>query len=134
MSERLKPDWSTAEVTDGTLTVGLSAKPPKNWRDAFERTATLLSAGTWDVTLHRKNASVQIASVRAGDEDRVRQLTEGAVLEANTKVAGEQNRSDAAPGDDDEHSAGADVPAPSADQQLANRFRAFAQEDEEADD
>lgn len=36
MTEQVKLDWSTAEVSDGELTVGLNAKPPKQWQEAFE--------------------------------------------------------------------------------------------------
>ena len=86
MTEPLTLDWSTAEVSDGELTVALTAKPPKHWRDAFERTAALLGAGNWDVSIRPKKGLVQIASVRPGDEERVRQFVEGAVLEANTTL------------------------------------------------
>src|ERR1700689_4840523 len=89
MTEQLKLEWSTAEVSDGKLTVGLTAKPPKQWRDTFERTAALLGAGNWEVTLKPKKGLVEIASVLPGDEERVRQFVEGAVLEANTTLVSE---------------------------------------------
>ena len=74
--EQLNLDWSTADVSDGKLTVALSRKPPKKWRDTFERTAALLS-GNWDVSLNPKKGLVQIASVQPGDEqltDRFREF------------------------------------------------------------
>lgn len=125
MTEQLELDWSTAEVSDGELTVGLSAKPPKRWRDAFERTAALLGAGNWEVTLKPKKGSVAIESVQPGDEERVRQFVEGAVLEANTTL---KRKSEGARDDDDDQEPGADAPEQSADEQLTERFRAFAGE------
>ena len=49
--EPLQLDWSTAAVSDGTLAVDLSQKPPKKWRSTFERTAALLGADRWNVSL-----------------------------------------------------------------------------------
>jgi hypothetical protein len=120
MTEQVQLDWATAEVSDGELTVRLTAKPPKQWRAAFERTAALLGAGNWEVTLKPKKALVQIASVRPGDEERVRQFAEGAVLEANTTLDNESE------GDDDDQESVTNVPEPSSDAQLTDRFRAFA--------
>ena len=132
--EPLKLDWSTAEVSDGKLTVALSGKPPKKWRDAFERTAALLSAN-WDVSLNSKKGSVQITSVRPGDEERVRQFAEGVVLEANTTIVSEQELFDGAPADDDDEQQSVPGAAePSRDQRVTDRFREFAQERGSGDD
>jgi hypothetical protein len=134
MTEQLQLDWSTAEVSDGELTVSLSAKPPKEWRAAFERTAALLGAGNWEVTLKPKKGSVQIASVAPGDEERVRQFVEGAVLEANTTVASEQELYEGQPADDGEPEPDSDTPEPSPDEELTGRFREFAEERGNADE
>ena len=128
--EQLQLDWSTADVSDGKLTVGLSAKPQKEWRAVFETTATLLGAGTWEVSLNSKKASVQVASVRAGDEDRVRQFLEGAVLEANSKFVSEQELFDSMPVDEDEQEEDSDGPEPAGDEELTGRFREFAEQQE----
>jgi hypothetical protein len=133
--EPLKLDWSSAEVSDGQLTVALSGKPPKKWRDTFERTAALLS-GNWDVNLNTKKGTVQIASVQPGDEERVRQFAEGVVLEANTTLASEQELFGNAPAEDenDDQQAEPDATDPSGDEQLTGRFREFAQEQGSGDD
>jgi hypothetical protein len=132
--EQLNLDWSTAEVSDGKLTVALSGKPPKKWRDAFERTAALLG-GNWDASLNAKKGSVQITSVQPGDEERVRQFAEGVVLEANTTLVSEQELFDTAPAaDDDEQQPEPDAPEPSRDQRVTDRFREFAQEHASGDD
>jgi hypothetical protein len=126
MTEQLKLEWATAEVSDGELIVGLSAKPPKQWRDAFERTAALLGAGNWEVTLKPKKGVVQVAAVRSGDEERVRQFVEGAVLEANTTLVDEEEADQGAGAGEAEPDADASPPSP--DEQLTDRFRAFAGE------
>jgi hypothetical protein len=125
--EQLKLDWSTAEVSDGKLTVALSGKPPKEWRDTFERTAALLSRH-WDVSLNSKKGSVQIVSVQPGDEERVRQFAESLVLEANTTLVSEQELFDTAPVEDDEQQPESDAAEPSRDERVTDRFREFAQE------
>jgi hypothetical protein len=116
--EQVQLDWSTAEVSDGRLNVGLSDKPPKEWRNAFERTVTLLGARKWDVTLDTKKGSVQVASVQGGDEERVRQLLEGAALEANATLVSEQELFDGEPVDDDEQEPESDGPEPSRERIL----------------
>jgi hypothetical protein len=130
MTDELKLEWSTAEVSDGTLTVGLSAKPPKEWRGTFERTATLLSAGSWEVKLHAKKATVEIEPVRADDADRVRQFVEGALLEANAKLPAGEESGEEDDAEGQQHDADA-APEPSADEQLTARFRGFAESDGE---
>jgi hypothetical protein len=132
--EQLQLDWSTAEVSDGKLTVGLSGKSPKKWRDAFERTAALLGAGTWEVTLNSKKGSVRVASVQPGDAERVRHFLEGVVLEANTTLVSEQELFGSPPVEDDEPEPHSDAPEPSRDEELTDRFREFGREQGNDDD
>jgi hypothetical protein len=120
MPQTLKLDWSSAEVSDGKLTVGFSAKPPKKWRDSFDRTMALLGHGNWKTALNSRKASVEIASVQLGDEERVRRLLEGAVLEANVTLVGEDALFNDGYVDDDVET------EPSADEEITARFRAFA--------
>jgi hypothetical protein len=121
MPETLKLVWSSAEVSDGKLTVGFNDKPPKRWRDSFDRTMALLSHGDWKAALNSRKASVEVASVHLGDEERVRRLLEGAVLEANVTLVGE----DALFEDGFVSDEGDDETEPSADEQITARFRAF---------
>jgi hypothetical protein len=137
MTEQLKPDWSTADVSDGKLTVELSAKPPKKWRDAFERATTLLNPGAWKVTLNSRKGSVQIAPVQPGDEERVRQFVEGGVLQANATLVSEEELFGTGPADDEEQEEEAedsDASEPSPDEELTGRFRAFAEQHDDEDD
>jgi hypothetical protein len=121
MAEKVLLDWSSADVTDGTLDVALSGKTPKKWREAFERATALLSHGKWNTRLSPRKGSVRLDPVSLGEEDRVRQFLEGALLEANRVLVSEEELfEDADDGGDGEDS------EPSEDEQLTQRFRAFA--------
>jgi hypothetical protein len=135
MTEQLRLDWSSAEVSDDTLTVGLSAKPPKGWLASFETTGTLLSGGRWTATVERK--AVKVTPVVAGDEDAVRQFVEGAVLEANSTVVDDEQELFGGEPLDDEDDTDDETAEPSPDEELTGRFRAFAEQteqDEEKED
>ena len=121
MSEKVTLEWSSAEVSDGTLVVALSERPPKNWRDAFERATALLSHGSWTTRLSQRNTAVRLDPVELGQEERVRQFLEGALLEANRTIVSEDELFEAA-GDAGEPEQ-AEV---TADEELTQRFRAFA--------
>jgi hypothetical protein len=135
MTEQLHLDWSSAEVSDGKLTVDLTGKPPKEWRASFSRTAVLLGSGDWETKVDTRRGSIRIAGVAPGDEERIRQLLEGAVLEANSTLVSEselfgrgtpeededESESEAEPEADDTGEA-------SRDEQLTERFRAFESE------
>ena len=114
MGDELTIDWSTAEVRDGRLEVGLSDKPPKDWRHSFERTVSLLPAGdSGKATL--KKGRISVDDVTTGAEDALRVHLEGLVEQANATL----RRLHA----DDED--GSDEPD-GVDAALTERFRAFA--------
>lgn len=120
---QLQLDWSSAEVSDGKLTVGLTDKPPKEWKATFEKTAALLNHGSWEsITL--KHGEIKVGTVATGEEERVKHLLESAVLEANAAVAGEDAVFDPdtseEPDEDDRQPEDA-----SPDEELTGRFRAF---------
>jgi hypothetical protein len=120
MAERVALDWSSADVNDGTLVVELSDKPPKKWRDAFERATALLSHGTWHTRLNR-NGAVRVDPVGLGDEERVRQFLEGALLEANRTTLTEDELFD-----DSHANSDSEKSEIATDEQLTQTFRAFA--------
>jgi hypothetical protein len=121
MTEKLALDWTSAEVSDGTLVVALSAKPPKKWRDAFARATALLSHGNWSTRLTQRNAAVRLDPVELGEEERVRQFLEGALLEANRTIVSEDELFAAGEHGDEE-----DEPEASVDEELTQKFRSFA--------
>jgi hypothetical protein len=121
MAEKVVLDWASAEVTDGTLDVALVGKTPKKWRDAFERATALLSHGKWNARLSPRKGTVRLDPVSLGEEERVRQFLEGALLEANRVIVSEEELFD----DSDEESEN-EVSEVSEDEELTQRFRAFA--------
>ena len=126
MAETLKLDWTTAEVTDHKLRLRLTAAAPKQWRDAFDRTAMLLSHGNWQTVLSPRKAAVEVSPVRAGDEERVRQFLEGVVLEANATLVSEQELF-AEHDQPDEHESSEEYSdQDTRNQELTDSFRSFA--------
>jgi len=121
MAEKVVLDWSSADVTDGTLAVALSGKTPKKWRDAFERATALLSHGKWNTRLSPRKGAVRLDPVSLGEEERVRQFLEGALLEANRVIVSEKELFE----DGDDGGAGEESET-SEDGELTQRFRAFA--------
>jgi hypothetical protein len=120
MAEKVELDWSSADVTDGTLEVALSTRPPKKWREAFERATALLSHGTWNTMINQRKATVRVGTVTPGSEERVHQFLEGAVLEANHAIVSEDELFESdEEGDSDE-------PETSEDDEMTQRFRTFA--------
>jgi hypothetical protein len=115
-------NWSTAEVSNGELRVGFSDKAPKKWREAFARTATLLSRETWELD-EIKPDHVRISPIRPGEEERVKHFLESAVLEANTTLVGEEELFAAEDADEAEEN---DAAGPSPDEEMTARFKAFA--------
>jgi hypothetical protein len=114
-------DWSTAEVRDGELKVRFSDKAPKKWRDAFARTAALLSRDTWELD-ELKLDHVRISPIRLGDEERVKHFLESAVLEANTTLVGEEDLFASEDADEAEEN---DAAGPTPDEEMTARFKAF---------
>lgn len=78
-------DWSTAAVSDATLTLAFTERPSKDWVERLEAIIDRLRrAGTpWD-TINVKPKRVKVAGVTPGAEDELRHFLEGAVLQANT--------------------------------------------------
>jgi hypothetical protein len=120
MAEKVELDWSSADVTDGALEVALSTRPPKKWREAFERTTTLLSHGNWNTRINQRKATVRLDPVTPGSEERVHQFLEGALLEANHVIVSEDELFE--PDGEGEN----DASEPSEDDEMTQRFRAFA--------
>ena len=76
-------DWSSAEVSDGTLEVSLQGEPFAGWEDGFDRTVALLPGGEWGKVRLKKNR-IRVHHVREGCEERLRHFLESVVLQANT--------------------------------------------------
>jgi hypothetical protein len=105
-------DWAMAEVADGKLTVAIAGEPSKEWAERVVAIVERLQpAGGWSVKAKRK--AIEVEGVAPGSEAEVRHLLEGAVLQAN---------SDFAPEEEEEPEDGASE----EDTAMTEAFRAFA--------
>ena len=87
-------DWSTAEVADGKLTVGLSGEPTKEWAERVGAIMDRLqSSGGWNIAVDDKH--VEVEPVEPGTEADVRHFIEGAVLQANADFAPDESDDEA---------------------------------------
>jgi hypothetical protein len=107
-------DWSTATVSDETLTVGFTERPSKAWVERLEAIVDRLQrAGEPWEAVKVKSKRVKVAGVTSGAEDDLRHFLEGAVLQANA---------DFAPDADEE----CDDKPSETDETMTARFQAFA--------
>jgi hypothetical protein len=112
MAGELEIDWSSAEVSDGELTVALSGKATAGWTDAMEHTLARLGrpGGGWgEIAVGKKKLKVE--AVSPGAESDLRHLLESAALQANTSAPPEPDADDA--------------PRSDADEEMTRTFRAF---------
>ena len=113
-------EWASAQVKDAKLTVQLTGDSPKGWKESFERTVTLLGDGEWgEVAL--KKGRVQVSDVTPGTEEKLRHHLEAIVAQAN---AAHEERESGNDGDDPEREG--------PDAEMTERFRSFAEDDDEA--
>ncbi|MGZ4242688.1 MAG: hypothetical protein ACXVSE_00200 [Solirubrobacteraceae bacterium] len=112
--------WSAADVRNGTLPVEIAGDRPKGWKATFQQTVRLLGGGEWgEVSL--KGATVRVADVPEGSEDKLRHFLDAVVQQANaTHVE---------PDDDDDQDGGPDDASEGegddADARMTSRFRDF---------
>lgn len=117
-------EWASAEVSDAKLTVDLTGEMPKGWKQSFERTVALLGDGQWG-EIQLKKSTVQVSDVTPGSEDKLRHHLEAIVIQANADHDE----------DDDEDGDGGDGKKPEGpDAEMADRFKAFAEDDDETAD
>lgn len=120
----LQLDWSSAEVSEGKLTVVLDGKPTDEWRASFERTVKLLDRGTWPgIELSKRRITVE--EVEPGSEERLRFFLESAVQEANGEQPSDEDEDEDRESDADEAEERGESEA-DPDREMADRFRSFA--------
>lgn len=123
--EQASLDWSTAEVKNGVLSVGLDGERPKGWNKTFAATAAMLGGGgTWGEVALRKDR-IKVTEVAPGMEDKLRHFLESVVLQANADHAPEtEDDSDEDHEGQEEESRQDD--SDDSDSDLTSRFKAFA--------
>jgi hypothetical protein len=118
-------NWSSAQVTDGELTVELAGDRPRGWKKSFEKTVRLLGAGgNWD-KVRLKKGQVHLSGLTTGDEEKVRHFLDSVVTQANAAQRPSEPDSDAT----DRQPADERNP----DAEMTKRFRAFAEADRDSD-
>jgi hypothetical protein len=118
-------DWASAEVHDGDVTVELSGKNSKEWRERFDTVLRLLgpSGGGWGEVKLTKG-SIRVESLQPQAEGDLRHFLESLVVQVNAELPDELGEGD---GDDDED--GAEPPDRGAilDAEMTATLRSFAE-------
>lgn len=118
--EQRQIDWSTAEISGGTLTVGLVGETPKGWSKRFDGVLALLgqgASGEWGkITLHKK--TIKVDDVQEGSEEDLRHLLESVLLQVNSDFEPSTDQSEFSVDEDD--------PRAEKDRSMADAFRDFA--------
>jgi hypothetical protein len=119
-------NWSSAEVKNGVLSVGLDGERPKGWNKTFAATTAMLGGGgTWEKVELRKDR-IKVSGVAPGMEDKLRHYLESVVLQANADHAPETEDDSDEDGEGQEAEAGQDDSGDDPDSDLTSRFKAFA--------
>ena len=135
MNTRMSPiklSWSAAEVKDAHLTVALEGKLPRGWKQSFERTVKLLGDGEWGA-VELKKGTVQVSDVAPGTEDKLRHHLEGVVAQANAAHEAREREKEERDGEKGGAKA-KDAEPEGPDGEMTERFRAFAEGDEDDDE
>jgi hypothetical protein len=121
-AEQRNIDWGSAEVEDSTLTVELTGKGSKAWKQRFQSVLALLDTphSRWG-EVHANKAAIHVPEVQPGAEAELRHFLESIVLQVNSELPQPENP------DHDEEEAQVDEAA-QADRQMTAAFRAFADE------
>jgi hypothetical protein len=121
MAER-EIDWSTAEVRDATLTVGVTGDAPDDWTEYVGGVLDRLDRGTsaWG-EIEVDDDQFEVDSIRRGSESDLRHLLESAVLQGNAHFDLSDDE-----GDDDREHDEDDEDDEDVDRQMEETFRSFA--------
>jgi hypothetical protein len=118
-------DWASAEVHDGDVTVELSGKSSKAWRERFDTILRLLrpSGGGWGEVKLTKGA-IRVKSLQPQAADDLRHFLESLVVQVNAELPEELGE-----GEDDEQD-GAESLDRSAilDAEMTATLRSFAEQ------
>jgi hypothetical protein len=119
--EQRNIDWGSAEVEDATLTVELTGKGSKAWKQRFQSVQALLDTphSRWG-EVHIGKTAIHVADVQQGAESELRHFLESVVLQVNSELPQPEE-----PERDHEDHAQVDEAA-QADRQMTAAFGEFA--------
>ena len=85
-------DWASAEVHDGDVTLELSGKSSKAWRERFDTVLRLLgsSGGGWGEVKLAKG-SIRVKSLQPQAEGDLRHFLESLVVQVNAELPAEHD-------------------------------------------
>jgi hypothetical protein len=117
-------DWASAEVHDGDVTVELSGRDSKQWRERFDTVLRLLgpSGGGWDEVKLTKG-SIRVKSLQPAAEDDLRHFLESLVVQVNAELPDELGEGD---GEDEDGAESLDRGA-ILDAEMTATLRSFAE-------
>lgn len=118
-------DWASAEVHDGDVTVELSGKNSKQWRERFDTVLRLLgpSGGGWGEVKLTKG-SVRVESLQPQAEEDLRHFLESLVVQVNAELPDELGEGH---GEDDEDGAESLDRGAILDAEMTATLRSFAE-------
>lgn len=118
-------DWASAEVHDGDVTVELSGKNSKAWRERFDTVLRLLgpSGGGWGEVKLTKG-SILVKSLQPQAEGDLRHFLESLVVQVNAELPPEADDRE-----DDENAADGPVDRGAIlDAEMTATLRSFAEQ------
>jgi hypothetical protein len=86
--KRREIDWSSAEVSEGTVVVALTGKASKAWSDSFDGVLRLLGHGMggWGEIAHDKK-TITVQGLQPKAERDLRHFLEAVVVQVNAELA-----------------------------------------------
>ena len=118
-----KIDWASAQIRDGSLTVGVHGEGAKGWGKDFNGVLALLekSSHAWGKVSLAKGV-ITVADVQDGAEEDLRHFLESVVMQVNSDLHLQE-----APEDRSGDQQTAEDAQRSAELDMAATFRGFAQ-------
>jgi hypothetical protein len=93
---RRRIDWASADVHEGEVTVKLTGRPSKTWRERFDKVLALLgSSGSGWGGVKLKKSTITIEALQPQAEGELRHFLESVVAQTNAELPeepGEEER------------------------------------------
>ncbi|HUA75081.1 MAG TPA: hypothetical protein VL988_10035 [Solirubrobacteraceae bacterium] len=118
---RRRIDWASADVHEGEVTLKLTGRPSKAWRERFEKVLGLLGSGGsgWG-GVRLKKSTVTVEALQPQAEGELRHFLESVVAQTNAELPEE-------PGDEQDTAGGSREEI--LDAEMTATLRSFASAD-----
>jgi hypothetical protein len=92
---RRRIDWASADVHEGEVTLKLTGRPSKAWRERFEKVLALLgSSGSGWTEVRLKKSTLTIEALEPQAEGELRHFLESVVAQTNAELPEEPSEED----------------------------------------